>query len=88
MAERLKAARLARNMQQGELAAAAGVSRGTVQNLETKAQCSLDSLVRMAVALGMANDLALAFVRKPSSIAEMEKAARPTRQRASSRGGQ
>jgi len=87
LAERLKDVRLALNMQQRELAAAAGVSRGTVQNLESRAQCSLDSLVRIAMALGVAGDLASIFVRKPTSIAEMEKAERPPRQRASSRGG-
>jgi transcriptional regulator with XRE-family HTH domain len=87
LAERLKAARLGRNMQQSELAAAAGVSRGTVQNLESKAQCSFDSLVRVAMALGMEDDLASVFVRRPTSIAEMEAAERPSRRRATGRGG-
>lgn len=83
LAERLKALRLAQNLQQSELAAAAGVSRGTVQNLEAKAQCSFDSLVRVAMALGVADDLATVFVRQPASIAEMEQAAQPARRRAS-----
>jgi transcriptional regulator with XRE-family HTH domain len=87
LAERLKAERLGRNMQQSELAAAAGVSRGTVHNLETKAQCSFDSLVRIAMALGMAEDLSTVFVRTPTSIAEMEAAERPVRQRATARSG-
>lgn len=87
LAERLKAARLRRNMQQSELAAAAGVSRGTVHNLETKAQCSLDSLVRVAIALGIADDLSTVFARTPTSISEMEAAERPTRRRATARAG-
>jgi transcriptional regulator with XRE-family HTH domain len=87
LAERLKAVRLGLNMQQSELAAAAGVSRGTIQNLESKAQCSFDSLVRIAIALGVVSDLASVFVRKPTSIAEMEAAERPSRRRASGRGG-
>ena len=85
LAARLKSARLSRNMQQSELAAAAGVSRGTIHNLENKAQCSFDSLVRIAMALGMAEDLSKVFVRKPTSIAEMEAAERPVRQRATAR---
>ena len=86
LAQRLRAARLGRNMQQSELAAAAGVSRGTIHNLESKAQCSFDSLVRVAMALGMAQDLATVFVREPRSIAEMEAAERPVRRRATARG--
>lgn len=85
LAERLKAVRLAQNLQQSELAAAAGVSRGTVQNLEARAQCSFDSLVRIAMALGVADDLATVFVRQPTSIAEMAQAVQPTRRRASGR---
>lgn len=87
LAGRLKVARLSRNMQQSELAAAAGVSRGTVHNLETKAQCSFDSLVRVAMVLGMAEDLSTVFLRTPTSIAEMEAAERPVRQRATARPG-
>jgi DNA-binding XRE family transcriptional regulator len=50
LAQRLRAARLGRNMQQSELAAAAGVSRGTIHHLDRKAQCSFDALVRVAMA--------------------------------------
>lgn len=80
LAERLKAARLGRNMQQSELAAAAGVSRGTVHNLETKAQCSFDSVVRVAMAQGMAR------ICRPSSCAHQHRLPRcrpPTGQSAS-----
>ena len=87
LAARLKAARLSRNLQQSELAAAAGVSRGTVHNLETKAQCSFDSLVRIAMALGVGQDLSNVFVRTPTSIAEMEAAEQPSRRRATARPG-
>ena len=87
LAARLRAARLSRNMQQSELAAATGVSRGTIHNLENMAQCSFDSLVRIAMALGMAEDLSNVFVRTPTSIAEMEAAERPRRRRATARSG-
>lgn len=87
LAERLKAVRLGLNMQQSELAAAAGVSRGTIHNLESKAQCSFDSLVRITMALGVADDLASVFVRRQTSIAEMEAAERPARRRATGRCG-
>lgn len=39
------------------------------------------------MALGMAKDLSNVFVRTPTSIAEMEVAERPVRQRATARPG-
>ncbi len=85
LSDRLRELRLRQNLGQAELAAAAGVSRGTVQNLETSAQCSLDSLIRIATALGAVEDLAAVFLREPTSIAELERASRPLRKRAASR---
>ncbi len=85
LADRLRELRLRQNLGQAELAAAAGVSRGTVQNLESSAQCSLDSLVRICSALGAVSDLEPLFHREPISIAAMERASQPLRKRARTR---
>ncbi len=85
LCDRLKALRLRQNLGQAELAAAAGVSRGTVQNLESSAQCSLDSLVRICAALGAVDDLEPLFNREPLSVAELERASEPLRKRARAR---
>jgi transcriptional regulator with XRE-family HTH domain len=82
---RLRAQRLLQDIQQSELAAKAGVSRGTVQNLERKGQCSLESLIRIVISLGLADDLEGLFQLKPRSIAQMEKAEQSLRPRASRR---
>ena len=86
LGRRLKAQRLAQNLQQTELAARAGVARGTVQNLETKGQCSLESLVRIVRVLGLVEDLARMFeLKSPQSVAELARIEQSERQRASSR---
>lgn len=87
LGRRLKAQRLARNLPQIELAARAGVSRGTVQNLEAKGQCSLESLVRIVRALGLVDDLATLFELKAAqSIADLARLEQSQRHRASPRG--
>lgn len=86
LGQRLKAQRLARNLQQVEVAARAGVARGTVQNLEAKGQCSLESLVRIVRALGLIDEFAGVFELKPAqSIAELARIERSRRRRASRR---
>ena len=86
LGRRLKAQRLAQNLQQTELAARAGVARGTVQNLEAKGQCSLESLVRIVRVLGLVEDLARMFeLKAPQSVAELARIEQSKRQRASSR---
>ncbi len=86
LGRRLKAHRLAQNVQQVELAGRAGVARGTVQNLEAKGQCSLESLVRIVRALGLVDELAGVFeLRAAQSIAELARIERSQRQRASRR---
>lgn len=79
---RLRAQRLAQDLKQAELAARAGVSTGTVRNLEHKGQASLESLLRIVGALGLAGGLAELFVLRSNSIKEME-ATSAGRQRAS-----
>jgi transcriptional regulator with XRE-family HTH domain len=86
LGRRLKAHRLTQNLQQTELAARAGVARGTVQNLEAKGQCSLESLVRIVRALGLVDDLTTLFELKAAqSIAELARIEQGRRHRASTR---
>lgn len=73
LGQRLKDQRLAKNLKQQELAGRAGVSVGTVKNLESKGQSSLDSLVRIVSALDLVQDLDSLFTVKLRSIAQMEK---------------
>ena len=85
LSRRLRAQRLVQSLSQAELANLAGVSTGTVHNLETKGRASLDSLVRTIMALGLSGDLNTLFVLKVNSIAHMERAERAKRQRAPKR---
>jgi transcriptional regulator with XRE-family HTH domain len=79
---RLKAQRLAQGIAQADLAGRAGVSVGTIKNLESKGQCSLETLVRIAMALGLADHLQALFALKVQTIAQMAQAQRAKRQRA------
>ena len=84
---RLKAQRLAQSITQSELAARAGVSAGTVKNLESKGQSSMDSIVRVGLVLGLTDDLQTLFTLKVKSIAQMEQAEQAKRVRASRKKG-
>ncbi|TDR76444.1 helix-turn-helix domain-containing protein [Paludibacterium purpuratum] len=75
LGRRLRMQRLAQNLSMTELGERAGVSWGTVRNLETKGQASLSSVICVAKALGLANDLNTLFELSLNSIADMEKAA-------------
>lgn len=72
LGRRLRLKRLLKRLKQTELALRAGVSVGTVKNLESKGQSSIESLVRVVVALDLVNDLSLLFGSKLQSIAEVE----------------
>lgn len=85
LGSRLKAHRLAQMLTQEELAGRAGVSTGTVKNLENKGQSSIESAVRVALALGLSNDLQELFKLQVKSIAQMEQAEQAKRTRASRR---
>ena len=69
---RLREQRLAQALTQRELAQMAGLSLGTLRKLETDGQCSLETLVRAAQALGLLEALEDLFVLKRQSIAQME----------------
>jgi transcriptional regulator with XRE-family HTH domain len=83
LGSRLKARRLSLRVTQEELAERAGLSVGTVKNLEAKAGASaLDTVIRVSIALGLADHFEPLFVVKPRSIAQMEQLAEAPRQRA------
>ncbi len=69
---RLREQRLAQSLTQRELAEMAGLSLGALRKLETDGQCSLETLVRIAQALGLLEALDDLFVLKRQSIAQMQ----------------
>ncbi|MFT0851564.1 helix-turn-helix transcriptional regulator [Achromobacter sp. F4_2707] len=71
---RLREQRLAQSLTQRELAQMAGLSLGAVRKLESDGQCSLETLVRVAQALGLLEALDDLFVLKRQSIAQMQQA--------------
>jgi len=71
---RLREQRLAQSLTQRELAQMAGLSLGAVRKLESNGQCSLETLVRVAQALGLLGALDDLFALKRQSIAQMEQA--------------
>lgn len=85
---RLRAHRLAQLLTQDELAARSGVSLGTVKNLEARGKSSLESVVRIALALGLADQLEPLFQFRVRSIAQLEQAESGSRRRAPKRGKQ
>lgn len=83
LGQRLRSRRLAQLLTQAELAARAGVSTGTVRTLEATGAVSADSLVRVALTLGLAPGLQDLFkAPPPQSIAQLEQAQATPRQRA------
>ena len=79
---RLKAQRLAQLLTQEELAARAGLSMGTVKNIENKGQSSIESVVRLGLALGLADHFQELFNLQVKSIAQMDQVERSKRIRA------
>ena len=80
---RVRRRRLSLRMTQEEVAQRAGLSVGTVKNLETRMRAStFDSVVRISLALGLADQFEHLFAAKPKSIAQMEQVACAPRQRA------
>lgn len=69
---RLRAHRLAQNLQQSELAARAGISERSLSNFERTGQCNLDVFLRVASALRLGDGLSNLFDLKPKSIKAME----------------
>jgi transcriptional regulator with XRE-family HTH domain len=82
LGQRLREQRLAQSLTQTELALRAGVSAGTIKNLEGRGQASLESLIRIVVALGLAEQLQPLFTLRTDSIDAMTQATQIKRQRA------
>ncbi len=70
---------------QEELAVRAGLSTGTVKNIENKGQSSIESVVRLGLALGLADHFQELFKLQVKSIAQMDQAEQSKRIRASRR---
>lgn len=86
---RLRAQRLAQKLAQHTLARMADLSLGAIRKLETDGQCSLETLIRVAQALGLVDELEPLFAQKPESIAAMQRTAQAQlRQRAPRRSTQ
>lgn len=83
MGRRFKNIRLSQNMRQEEVGRRAGVSRLTVVHFENTGRGSIDSFLRMALALGKLSDLSPLFQSTPKTIADMEKNNSQKRLRAS-----
>jgi transcriptional regulator with XRE-family HTH domain len=79
LGKRLRMQRVAQLLTQQELAARAGVSAGTVKNLESKGQASMESTVRIALALSLLEELRSLFKLRVRSAAQMERAANAKR---------
>jgi transcriptional regulator with XRE-family HTH domain len=73
LAQRLKTQRLYKNIKQEELAGRANISVGTVKNLEAKGQASLETWIRVLMALDLTQELESLFTFKSQSISDMEK---------------
>jgi transcriptional regulator with XRE-family HTH domain len=72
LARRLRAHRLAQDLQQSEVAARAGISEKTLRTFERKGRVSLDVFLRIVSALGLAESLSDLFALKVKSIRDME----------------
>jgi transcriptional regulator with XRE-family HTH domain len=81
--ERLEQMRLSRNLIRSELAEQAGISRSTLERIESGDSVQLTNLVRLCRALGILNLFDVVFAEpQPSPVAQL-RLQRKTRQRAS-----
>ena len=86
LGQRLTQARLARNLKQDELAAAAGLSKRTVERLETGSSVQLSNFIRALRALQLLQNLEqLVPATGPSPIAQLKLKQRERRRASSAR---
>lgn len=81
IAQRIRAQRMRLELSQPELAQRAGVALGTVSGFEKTGKATLETLLRLIIALGLTKELEPLFLQKPTSIKELEEASKPVRQR-------
>lgn len=85
LARRLRVARLAQGVSQAELALRAGVSVGTIRNLERDGDCTFVTVIKVAQCLRLEGGFEALFAPGVQSIAELtrlEDAKSKLRQRA------
>jgi transcriptional regulator with XRE-family HTH domain len=82
LCRRLKKRRLAKNISQESFACKVGVSTKTINNLEKDGRCTLDTFIRCLMALGLVHELDSILKMEVASIAQIELAEKPLRQRA------
>lgn len=82
---RLREQRLQQNLTQAKLASRLGVSVPTISNLENGKNTSLETFISVIFALGLQAELQDLFNKPSVTIAELDKAIKPKRQRASSK---
>lgn len=86
LGSRLRDRRLRLNITQREVAKRAGLSLGTLRNLEARPQsASFETVVRVAMALDLVRQFESLFHQPVLSIADLERAVSPPRHRARSR---
>lgn len=71
LGERLKTQRLALNLTQAAAADKVGIGVSTVARIESGQGCTLDNVIRLAIALGMINHFSELFDIKPTNIEEL-----------------
>jgi transcriptional regulator with XRE-family HTH domain len=81
IASRMKAQRMRLELSQPELAQRAGVALGTVSGFEKSGKATLETVIRLIVALDLTKEIEPLFLQKPTSIRELELATKPVRQR-------
>lgn len=85
LGKRLQKQRLQQNLTQAALAKKLGVSVPTISNLENGKNTTLETFISVVFALGLQTELQGLFNQPSLTIAELDKAAQPKRQRARSK---
>lgn len=85
LGKRLQNQRLRQNLTQAALAKKLGVSVPTISNLENGKNTTIDNFISVVFALGLQAELQDLFDKPSLTIAELDKAAHPKRQRARSK---
>lgn len=85
LGKRLQNQRVRQNLTQAALAKKLGVSVPTISNLENGKNTTIDNFIAVVFALGLQTELQNLFNQPSLTIAELDKAAQPKRQRARSK---